>query len=186
MLNQLRIVGGRWRGRRIQFADLPGLRPTKDAIRETLFNWLQADIVGARCVDLYAGSGALGIEALSRGAQYVDFIDTQPKVTQQIQQQLQQLEADSSQYGCHQSQAVTQLKQCTAPYDIIFLDPPFDTPDYVQTLTLINKYTGLTRHGLVYIEMPVDLQAEFQGWQWLKHKQQGQVQYGLLKPENAG
>ena len=93
---RLRIVGGMWRGRRISFADIPGLRPTPDRVRETLFNWLQPFIVGARCLDLFAGSGALGFEAASRGAREVLMLDVNPRAIGQLRQAAANAECASS------------------------------------------------------------------------------------------
>src|SRR5579863_9067183 len=89
--NSLRIVGGGWRGRRVHFPDSPGLRPTPDRVRETVFNWLQFSVTGARCLDLFAGSGALGLEALSRAAREVLFVDEAPAVAQSLREELERL-----------------------------------------------------------------------------------------------
>src|SRR5271165_5373070 len=89
--NSVRIIGGSWRGRRIAFPDLPGLRPTPDRVRETLFNWLQQEVADARCLDLFAGSGALGLEALSRGASEVVFVDQAIAATHSLREQLRRL-----------------------------------------------------------------------------------------------
>src|SRR6202051_2311293 len=122
--NSVRIIGGGWRGRRVSFPDIPGLRPTPDRVRETLLNWLQRDIAGARCLDLFAGSGALGLEALSRGAKEVVFVEQAVAASRALQEQLTRLG------GAGKSQVVEMgaaryLRSPARPFDIVFLDPPF-------------------------------------------------------------
>ena len=125
--NGIRIIGGEWRGRRLPVPNVTGLRPTLDRFRETLFNWLMFDVEGARCLDLFAGSGALGLEALSRGAAYVDFVDNSKAAITGINQHLASLNCTAAR--THQQPAEAWLKAQSAsdklaPYDLIFLDPP--------------------------------------------------------------
>jgi 16S rRNA (guanine966-N2)-methyltransferase len=121
---QLRIIGGTWRSRRIRFPLDAGIRPTPDRVRETVFNWLQDVIVGARCLDLFAGSGALGFESLSRGASEVFFVDEDIRVVQQIRSNIALLKADNAQVAW--SDAMEFLDSAGAdPFDVVFLDPPF-------------------------------------------------------------
>ena len=178
----VRVVGGQWRSRKISFAELPDLRPTKDAIRETVFNWLQQDIISARCLDLFAGSGVLGIEALSRGAEHVYFVDNQTQVIHQIQTQLQDFKATSQQYSLYQGQAVVFLAQHQQPVDLVFLDPPFVENNYIDLLNRVHRC--LTKAGLVYLEADKAKLLELElgsDWVWHKQKIQGQVGFGLLK-----
>ncbi len=124
-LNRVRIIGGRHRGRRLAFPDLPGLRPTGDRIRETLFNWLQPMLPGARCLDLFAGSGALGLEAASRGAGEVLLLDQAPQAVRQLQGHI--VDLGLSQAKAVQADALDWL-QAAPPqpsFDIVFIDPPF-------------------------------------------------------------
>ena len=128
--SQLRIIGGQWRGRKLDFADGEGLRPTMDRVRETLFNWLQGEIAGARCLDLFTGSGALGLEALSRAAAEVVMIDNNPQAIRMIQHNLdllavdnaRLLQCDAKQYLQHYQKQQDAHKS----FDIVFMDPPFN------------------------------------------------------------
>ncbi len=123
--NQLRIIGGQWRGRRLSFPDVPGLRPSPDRVRETVFNWLQPVIEGARCLDLFAGSGALGFEALSRGAAQVVFVDQHAAVIDQLRQHAQMLSVLPS-AQITRSDVMDYLDgEATERFDIVFLDPPY-------------------------------------------------------------
>ena len=123
--NQLRIIGGRHRGRRLQFNPGRGLRPTPDRVRETLFNWLQRDIQGARCLDLFAGSGALGLEALSRGAAEVVFVERQRTAAEQIRRHLDLL-GETSRGTVRRQDALRLLQDAPEQrFDIVFVDPPF-------------------------------------------------------------
>src|SRR5688572_32360734 len=124
--NRLRIIGGRWRGSRIEFPPLAAIRPSPDRVRETLFNWLQQPIVGARCLDLFAGSGALGLEALSRGAAHVTFIEKDRRAAAAIDELAREwLEA---QVWVQSVDALSWLERIPAPatFDIVFVDPPYD------------------------------------------------------------
>ena len=130
----MRIIGGNWRSRRIGFPDRPGLRPTPDRVRETLFNWLGQDLSGYRCLDLYAGSGALGFDALSRGASHVTLVERDALIARAIENSARELNATGSRIIC--SDALKFLRQAAnrERYDLIFLDPPFSdgTPEEVM------------------------------------------------------
>jgi len=186
--NRLRIIGGRWRGSKLNFPDIVAIRPTPDRVRETLFNWLQADINNARCLDLYAGSGALGLEALSRGAGAVTFIDREPVIGKYLRETLLRLgdthahviTIDASQY----------LTQTPTPFDIIFLDPPFAAVANENLLsTLVSRLENgwLASPAWIYIECRSDMGAPdtLAGWpaNWTLHrsKQAGQVGYHLAR-----
>ena len=121
--NLLRIIGGEWRSRKLKFADVPGLRPTPDRVRETLFNWLQWHVPGARCLDLFAGSGALGLEALSRGARDVVMVEKHPAAAQALRDNLTLLGARNARLV--HDDALRYLGRVTVAFDLIFLDPPF-------------------------------------------------------------
>ena len=133
--NQLRIIGGQWRSRRIPIADVVGLRPTPDRVRETLFNWLQQSILGARCLDLFAGSGALGFEALSREAAQVVLVEQDSRAFTQLQLNATTLGATQAQL-IH-ADAFSYLQRETEAFDVIFLDPPFHCALPEKALTLL-------------------------------------------------
>lgn len=148
---QVRIIGGRWRGRKLAFTPADGLRPTGDRIRETLFNWLAPVIEGARCADLFAGSGALGLEALSRGAAHCDFVDTSGAALAQITEHLRTLGA--AHLGtCHRISAQLFLQQVVLPYDIVFIDPPFKLHMVESVCTSLADSHLLTSSALMYVE----------------------------------
>jgi 16S rRNA (guanine966-N2)-methyltransferase len=181
--NQLRIIGGKWRGRKLVFPSIEGLRPTPDRVRETLFNWLAADIPAARCLDLFAGSGALGLEALSRGALYVDFVDRSPEPVKQLINNLQLLDAANGRV--QQDNAVNWLQQLqqsptTAAYDIIFLDAPFRQNLIGDCLNLLT--TCLSANGKIYLEMGKEeiLPAIPDDWRLHREKFAGQICYRLF------
>lgn len=177
--NQLRIIGGRWRSRRLYFPDVEGLRPTPDRVRETLFNWLAPLIEGARCLDLFAGSGALGIEALSRGAREVIFIERQPLAARQLRRNLTQLGETSAQVI--QADALVWLGGPSRPFDIVFLDPPFGSNLLVPTCKRLEQGGWLLDGARLYLETVRDagkLQLP-ENWQIIREKTAGQVSYRL-------
>lgn len=180
MANKLRIIGGEWRSRIITFDDHPGLRPTPQRVRETLFNWLQPYIIGSRCMDLFAGSGALGLEAASRGARQVVQVDSNAQVCQAIQSNIDRLNAQQVQVK-HQSVA-SFLNDPAEAFDIIFLDPPF-ADDLIEATCQQLEQNGWMKPGaLCYIEAPVNrnLQQLPDTWQCLKSKKAGEVAYHLF------
>jgi 16S rRNA (guanine966-N2)-methyltransferase len=176
--NEVRIIGGKWRGRKLVFPDQIDLRPTLGRVRETLFNWLRADIGGSRCLDLFAGSGALGFEALSRGAATVTFVDTSRKVTQCIRDNARRLGAEDLTVVC--SRADQALRRGLGPWDIIFLDPPFSSGELTTVLALIRSTEALADGGLIYLEAPRREALDLDDWRELKHGQAGETQFGLL------
>lgn len=149
--NQLRIIGGQWRGRKLAFPPVDGLRPTTDRVRETLFNWLAPDIHGARCLDLFAGSGALGLEALSRGAAHCDFVDTSTEVVRQLRRHLDTLGA-VDRADCHCSAALSFLTRQAGPWDIVFVDPPFGGQMIQPVCRCLAERVALGPAALVYVE----------------------------------
>lgn len=179
---RLRIIGGDWRGRKI---DVPAanskLRPTPDAVRETLFNWIQDQIQGARCLDLFAGSGALGIEALSRGADRVDFVEADPGTSRILQSNLERLGAQPSVYTMD---ARRFIRQIGGEWDVIFLDPPFRHAMLDEMVQSLFKHRCLTENARLYLESENNLPAVTlpEGWAMLRQKQSGQVAYCLAGP----
>lgn len=187
--NQLRIIGGIWRGRKLSFPDVDGLRPTGDRIRETLFNWLAPDIQGARCLDLFAGSGALGLEALSRGAQSSLLLEKHAAAAQQLKSNLQLLQADNGRV--EQVDSLHWLKQQhpAYPFDIIFIDPPFALDLWAPIAAALEAKAWLSDEALVYLEAPRDAQLQLPAnWQLHRDKQAGQVSFRLYHrhtPDNS-
>lgn len=182
---KLRIIGGDWRGRKLEFPDLPGLRPTTDRVRETLFNWLQTDIPSAQCLDLFAGSGALGIEALSRGAKRVTFIEKNPIAAQHISQHLSQLKAENGQ--CISADACQWLQVTPAiPMDVIFLDPPFRQTLLPNVCSLLSEQGWLKPHSLIYVETEKEIKKPEvpANWLLLKEKTAGQLTSFLFEVKN--
>lgn len=188
--NNLRIIAGRWRSRKIDFAGSTEIRPTPDRVRETLFNWLGPDIIDARCLDLFAGSGILAIESLSRGAASATLVDHDPAVIHHIRSTLSGLDAleASTLHTCTATAFLTQTP--LVPFDIVFLDPPFrDCQGHsVEDNLLLSTLTTLTGHAVlatasrVYTESPHDLSALPlpSSWRILRNKKAGDVHYALL------
>ena len=179
--NQVRIIGGEWRGRKLHFPQSPAIRPTPDRVRETVFNWLQAQVAGARCLDLFAGSGALGFEALSRGAREVVFVDTDPESIRHVVEMLQTLQCDRGQ--ALKMDAATYLGQPPQPFDVVFLDPPFADGALPGFCARLESGGWLRPGAYVYLEdaaghgEPV-LPA---GWSLLRSRRAGEVGYHLAR-----
>lgn len=178
--NTLRIIGGEWRSRKLPFIDAPDLRPTPDRIRETLFNWLQGDIHGASCLDLFAGSGALGFEALSRGATNVVFVENNVAVAAQLKKNLDVLKSEAT---VIQDDALHFLKkQNSESFDLIFLDPPYRKSLLEESLQIISKNKLLKKKGLIYLEHESEESFDWHsfGLTVLKKANAGQVKCFLL------
>ncbi|GAB3676667.1 16S rRNA (guanine(966)-N(2))-methyltransferase RsmD [Salinisphaera aquimarina] len=158
--SSVRIIGGEWRGRRLTITEAPGLRPTADRVRETLFNWLAPRLPGARCLDLFAGTGALGLEALSRGAAWVEFIETDRAAAQGIRDALTTLGA-ADRAAVRESDALTtprtQAQGAAGTPDIIFIDPPFAASLHARALAAIQSI--VTPETRIYLEYPLAEQA---------------------------
>ena len=199
-VGNVRIIAGEWRGRRLPVADVPGLRPTADRARETVFNWLQPYIGGARCLDLFAGSGALGLEAASRGAGYVCLIEKELKAYKQLQANIETLKA-SDKVGVVKGDALTCLRSnANETWDIVFVDPPWQMVCQEQVLELLlkhyslppvdhklnNKTSGvLNTHGMVYMESPIEQSIVIpSNLTVCKEKTIGMARMQLLKLDN--
>ncbi len=179
--NSLRIIGGRFRGRKISFPDLPNIRPTPDRVRETLFNWLQTAIVDSVCLDLFCGSGALGLEAISRGAAQVFAFDKEKKIIEHLKKIATELQL--THYQLVQKEIPFELMFEKDSVDIIFLDPPFRQDFACMCLTWIAESKILKSDGLVYLETEWDFELPLlEQWEIIKEKTAGQVCYRLLKP----
>lgn len=181
MKNKVRIIGGQWRSRNITFEDSPGLRPTPSRVRETLFNWLQVDIEGRRCLDLYSGSGALSFEAASRGAKSVVQVEENPQVCRQLHENVQALQA--LQIKIVQSEVFRFLAGNSEPFDVVFLDPPFGKGLAVQTCQWLEDKGWLSANAKIYVEIEQQLLLAGlpENWQLLKHKSAGEVGYYLFE-----
>jgi 16S rRNA (guanine966-N2)-methyltransferase len=180
--NSVRIIAGTWRGRRIHFPDMAALRPTPDRVRETLFNWLQHAITDTRCLDLFAGSGALGLEALSRGAREAVFVEQFPAAARALQEQLVRF-GGSAKGRILEMGAARFLRTPGAPFDIAFLDPPFGTNALAEYLPLLDSGDWIKVGGLVYLENERAAGVpELPGhWELLKSKSAGEVGYHLAR-----
>jgi len=177
----VRIIAGEWRGRRIAIPDGTAVRPTPDRVRETVFNWLRDSLDGARCLDLYAGTGALGFEALSRGAAQAVFVEQDAALVAALQAIAQQFAAKPH---IVRRDALAFLREPpTAKFDIVFLDPPYAQP-VEPLLELLPRW--LVARALIYVERPRGQGLpSVAGAQWLKQSHAGAVDYGLLRFDEA-
>ncbi|MFV1997178.1 MAG: 16S rRNA (guanine(966)-N(2))-methyltransferase RsmD [Acidiferrobacterales bacterium] len=178
----LRIIGGEWRGRRINVIDSEGLRPTPDRVRETVFNWLQAWVPGARCLDLFAGTGALCLEALSRGAKWAVMVEKSARVARNLQQNVAQLGTDAATVVNDDSQHY--LKGQVEVFDIVFVDPPFKRSDLIEvSMATLNERGWVKTGSWVYIESTSESGAPIlpSGWTLMHSKIAGQVGYHLAR-----
>ena len=179
----VRIIAGQWRSRRLKVAEGKDLRPTPDRVRETLFNWLAPVIAGARCLDLFTGSGVLGFEALSRGASFAVMVDEAPEVIKLLQEQLAVFGANNAEV--YRARIPAQLKAAAQPFDVVFLDPPYQSGLLLPVCHYLEEHGFLAEGAYIYLEANTvikdnDLPA---GWHILKCKQAGQVAYHLAQRE---
>lgn len=179
--NKLRVIGGHWRSRQIHFDDAPGLRPTPARVRETLFNWLQNDINGSRCLDLYAGSGALGFEAASRGAKWVLQVESNAKACRRLHETCIALAAN--QIKIVQMDVMRFLAGDAEAFDLVFLDPPFGLNLATPTCLWLEQKGWLKNHGKIYVETEshADITGIPENWHLLKSKKAGEVGYHLFQ-----
>ena len=197
--SKIRIIAGQWRGRKLTVGNENGLRPTSDRLRETLFNWLMADIPGAKVLDLFAGTGALGIEALSRGAHSAKFLETNGTTASRLRDNLRLLHADPSsvveidslqwlqQHPIDELSPTTQSKSSLdQAYDIVFIDPPFDLNLWGNCIENLLKSSLIDNGSLIYIEKPraVDVNIP-SSLQHLKSKNLGAIQASLYQKQHS-
>lgn len=180
--NTLRIIGGTHRGRRLPFPHVKGLRPTADRVRETLFNWLQGEIAGVRVLDLFAGSGALGLEALSRGAHEAVFIEKNQLAANQLRDNLHLMSAQQQASVC-QMDALQWMPTAEQPFDVVFLDPPFAQDLLPEAVYGLEQSNCLKPNSWVYCEQEashawLELPAN---WHWHRQGRAGQAKFALLK-----
>jgi 16S rRNA (guanine966-N2)-methyltransferase len=187
--NSLRIIGGKWRSRKLSFPDVEGLRPTSDRVRETLFNWLQEIIAREDCLDLFAGSGACGLEALSRGARHVSFVDSSAKATEALKVNLKSLGADNFALYCQDAVAcVKGLASKGVPtedgrYGLVFLDPPFASTLLEEGAKELEGAGILRENAFIYVESAKEISPSLlpDNWHMLKSKKAGKVYFGLYQ-----
>lgn len=188
--NSVRIIGGGWRGRRVNFPDMPGLRPTPDRVRETLFNWLQHSIAGATCLDLCAGSGALGLEALSRGAKALVFVEQAQAAARSLVAELERLGGSAKarvvEMGASRflrANGETTGRPYGGPFDVVFLDPPYGRDALAEFIPMIDAGEWVKTGGLVYLENEKSAGPPVlpEHWELLKSKSAGEVGYHLAR-----
>lgn len=184
--NSVRLIGGRWRGRKIRFPDSEGLRPTPSRVRETLFNWLMHDVRDARVLDLFAGSGALAFEALSRGAREAVLVDRSPVVCAQLTRELAGLTGAQARV-LRQDAAGFVAQRADAPFDIVFLDPPFHRGLLATACAALEANGHLRDGSFVYVESEAAPDAADVPANWRLHRRQeaGQVCYSLFVRDPA-
>lgn len=181
---QLRIIGGVWRGRKLSFPSVEGLRPTGDRVRETLFNWLAPEIQGACCLDLCAGSGALGLEALSRGAELSVFVERDPKAAAQLRANIDLLKAYKGRVIHDNVLHFLRHGNTQAPFHIIFIDPPFQLNMWQPVIDALEAGNWLADDATIYIESGRESSYVAPiNWQLHREKQAGQVSYRLFYRE---
>ena len=180
--HEVRIIGGQWKRTKLKVSDKPGLRPTPDRVRETLFNWLGQDLTGWRCIDAFAGTGALGFEAASRGATEVRMFEHDSHLVDQLKRVQIQLQASGTQIA--RGDGVAALRQLSAgSMNAIFLDPPFDSALFEPALIAAGR--AVAPDGFVYLEAPIkwtDDQLQAFGLAMHRHLKAGVVHAHLLKP----
>ena len=181
---KVRIIAGQWRSRRIDVVAAPGLRPTPDRVRETLFNWLAPIIDGARCLDCFAGTGALAFEALSRGAGECVMIEQDRACADQLRSQAQRLGADSAEVIC--GDARQWLNGNPRQFDVIFVDPPFTSDLATETCVLLANGRNLAPAGMLYVETATGWVPPGDFFQAQKQSRAGQVQFMLLATKTGG
>lgn len=177
----VKILAGQWRGTKLSVKLQDDVRPTPSRVRETLFNWLQPYIVGSRCLDLFAGSGALGFEAVSRGARSSQLVDKDQHIVNLLLQQATKLNTDKVSAQCDDVFNYLSNTQCV--FDIIFLDPPFSKINPFDLLDIIQQQQLLMEDGLIYVEYASKNPPELisKQWQWWRQSTSGEVEFGLLK-----
>jgi 16S rRNA (guanine966-N2)-methyltransferase len=186
-MNQtLRIIGGEWRGRRIRFPGEGGIRPTPDRVRETLFNWLMAKVPGSRCLDLFAGSGALGLEALSRGAAHATFVEREPRNVASLRETAALLAPGRS--TVIEADALAWLAGPPQAFGIVFLDPPFEGGALAEATRLLDARGWLAADAFVYMELPAKAgpPALPAGWRSHRSGRAGAVGYHLARRLGEG
>jgi len=173
---RIRITGGVWRSRQLSVLTMPDLRPSADRTRETLFNWLGQQLPGWRVLDLFAGTGVLGMEALSRGAKCADFVEKHPRIRAQLTENLASLTTDESCFNVIAQSAQRWLTETDTRYDLVLIDPPFRQPQLAgQMVEVLLERQLLTPQGFVYIESPQVMHDDWQGIRLYRQNQLGEA-----------
>jgi 16S rRNA (guanine966-N2)-methyltransferase len=182
---KVRIIGGKWRRRLLTFPGVGALRPTPDAVRETVFNWLTPYIKARVCLDLYAGSGALGFEAVSRGAASATLIEKNPRAAKALRQNQQLIDLEH-QINVTACVALNYLSTASACFDLVFLDPPFDSDELEKACYQLQKHGLIAPDGLIYLEHASDRKLAYlpAAWREMKNARRGDVCYTLYRNEN--
>jgi len=175
---KIRLIGGKWRSRKLDVLEADNLRPTPDRIRETLFNWLSPYVSGAVCLDLYAGTGALGFEALSRGAASVVMVDHNRDVIFNLQKQVQKLGASAAEIA--NNDVMTWLTQCQQSFDIVFIDPPYQSRLLEPTIDKLINCGCLNQASLLYVESDSKIDINNNHVEMIKSGNAGKVEFQLL------
>lgn len=178
--NQVRIIGGQFKRRMLSFVSIDGLRPTPDRLRETIFNWLMADILEATVLDMCAGSGVLGFEALSRGARHTTFIEPNKSQIQALHHSAKELRLSTDSHTIIHATAQSALPKLSAPFDIIFIDPPYALNLWQELLTLIIQHNLCHPDTLIYLESDKPLDDIAHGLTALKSTKVGQIYAGIF------
>lgn len=178
---QVRVIAGQWRGRKLAVPEVEGLRPTPDRVRETLFNWLSAHLPGARCLDLFAGSGALGFEALSRGASVVEMVDQSPVVVKHLKASAALFKTEAA--VIYQASLPQGLRPASQPFDIVFLDPPYQANVLLPCCHYLEQHHYLSNSAYIYLEADAAISDNElpPTWRLLKREQAGAVHYHLAQ-----
>ena len=180
--SQLRIISGVWRGTKLPVPDIEGLRPTPDRVRETVFNWVGADCRGSSVLDCFAGSGALGIEALSRGAVHLTLLEKNKSVWQNLTSQTQRLCGQNVEVLC--GDALQIIAQLDRQFGLVFIDPPYQFPELRDlTIAQLVKHNRLIKGSRLYLEWPLGEHYELpsEDFSWLKRKKAGRVNYAMVE-----
>ncbi len=186
MKSQVRIIGGKWRGRKLQVVDAAGLRPTPDRVRETLFNWLDQELSDATVLDCFAGSGVLGFEALSRGARSVTALERQQRVVANLRAQAERLETTA--FEIVAGDARESIEKLQQKFDIVFIDPPYAEPQMRGQVYKQLEIHGCLRPGAkIYFEWPASERLELPAadLHWLKQKTAGQIKYAIAEKRGS-
>ncbi|RUO35685.1 16S rRNA (guanine(966)-N(2))-methyltransferase RsmD [Aliidiomarina sanyensis] len=171
----IRIIGGRWRGRKLPVPDLPGLRPTTDRVKETVFNWLQFEVHDKRVLDAFAGTGSLGFEALSRGARSVTFVEKARSAAAQLTANVHTLNAQANTHVCHQD-ALEYLAHTSETFDLVLLDPPFEHGFLSTAIEHLKLRNLVVPDGWIYLESESSLTVVApENWRLHREKKMGQV-----------
>lgn len=194
--NEVRIISGNWKGRKLRFPSLPGLRPTLGRVRETLFNWLQAEIAGRHVLDCFAGSGALAFEALSRGAASATLIDANRSAAGALRDNAERLGVTLRPIGATAARSVDgpvltvvcspiarfldRVRPDGPGWDLVFLDPPFGSGLLADTLARLRQHPGLSREALIYVEADKAAAIEFSGFETMRETTAGDTRSRLL------